>query len=123
MQLLVLETEVERALAHRLVLLVVQRRHEGCCSASATVMRFRGLMRSMRASRSRHSGEALGNCWARGTTGLLGSLHINRSAFSEVTKSRSSSGSLPSFVVMMVSCDVPVKMSGIEIQRIKTNWA
>ena len=52
-----------------------------------------------------HSGGAFGNCLLSGTTLLLGSLRIKRRAFSEVTKSRSLSGSFPSLAVMRFSCE------------------
>ena len=76
---------------------------KGCFNAPSTVIRFRGLIWSIRASKSKQSGDALGNCLLRGTTGLLGSLRMKRSAFSDVTKSRSSSGSFPSLFVIIVS--------------------
>lgn len=45
-----------------------------------------------------------GNCFDRGVGALDGSLRMKRRAFSDVTKSRSESGSFPSFSQMSVSC-------------------
>ena len=50
-----------------------------------------------------HEADAFGNCWLRGVTGFVDSLRMKRFAFSDVTKSKSASGSFPSFVVMRVS--------------------
>jgi hypothetical protein len=50
-----------------------------------------------------HEADAFGNCWLRGVTGFVGSLRMKRFAFSDVTKSKSASGSFPSLVVMRVS--------------------
>jgi hypothetical protein len=53
---------------------------------------------------------------------LSGSLRMKRRAFSEVTKSRSSSGSFPSFVVMRVSYTSSNAGAMCEIQMCRNKY-
>lgn len=61
-------------------------------------------MVSILAKQLRASAGAPGNCFEKEGGSMSGNFRKNRLAFSDVTKSKSSSLSLPSFSLIIVSC-------------------